>query len=155
MLSSDPDYPIEPNVLPLTYELNAAGLGQSVWSCEGHADDRGELCRVPAVWFYASHVVHLELLACHVQQLADSRKLVHPWRIMPLLLGRMDVDCPTFSLAPLIEIAPHVGAPRNTPNPVGVFAELRADLQRISCSLGDRVRRQAQQEIASIHDELG
>lgn len=155
MLSSDSDYPIEPNILPLTYELNAAGLGQSVWSCEGHADADGELCRAPAVWFYAEHVVHVELLACHVQQLEDCRKLAHRWRISPLLLGRLAVDCPTFSLAPVIDIAAHVGAPRHATNPVGVLAELRADIRRLACSLGDRVRLQAEDEIRSIRAEIG
>lgn len=155
MLSSEPEYPLEPNIVPLTYELNATQLAQSCWSCEGHADASGNLSRTPAIWFYAEHTVAVELLARHVQHLEDTRQLKHPWRISALIAGRMELDCPTFSLAPLVTIATSAGPPKNSSNPVGVLAELRRDLQLMSCSLGHRVRAQADKEIRQIRAELG
>ncbi len=155
MLSSDPDYPIEPHILPLAFELNVTGLGQSLWSCEGHADVSGNLSRLPTIWFYAEHVVGVELLAKHVQQLEDSRQLNHPWRVTALVAGRLEVDCPTFALAPLVSIPAHAGPPRDTTHPVGVLAELRRDVQTMSRGLGDRVRAQAEKELREIRAELG
>lgn len=155
MLSSDANYPIEPNIFALSYELNALGIGHSFWSCEGHADALGKLSRLPTLWFYAEHVVAVDLLTRHVQHLEDRRKLRHPWRVTALIVGRLEIDCPAFSLAPLVTIANDAGPPREETTPVGILAELRRDLQLIATSLGPSVREQAERELRQIRSELG
>lgn len=154
MLSSDDKSPIEPNVFALTYEINASGVGQSCWSCEGHADERGNLSRAPAVWFYAEHVAGVELLTRHVQHLEDFHKLRHPWRVTALLVGKLEIDCPTFALAPLVEVAEEAGPPRSTPAPQGILAELRSDMEIIAGTLLQSVHDRARHELQLIRAEL-
>lgn len=154
MLPSDPGYPIEPNVFAITYEISAVGLGQSFWSCEGHADSLGRLCRIPAVWFYAPHAVTVELLAQHVQLLEDRHQLTHAWRVTALIPGRFEIDCPTFALAPLVTLEQDVGPPRPWPKAMGRLAELRRDLDMLVYSLREHVQARALREIADIGAEL-
>ena len=54
-LSQDADrYPLEANIVPLVYALNASGVFQPFWSCEGHSNTDRAISRPPQVWFYAA-----------------------------------------------------------------------------------------------------
>lgn len=137
----------------MTYELNAAALGESCWSCEGHVDAAGDLCRKPRLWFYTESVVAVNLLAQHVQLLADRKLLSHEWRVLALSALHTGVECPIFSLEPLLKEAESSAPPRPTAEPKGALGDLRQDIRLIGTSMGHRVRSRALSEIKLIELE--
>lgn len=99
-LSVDPEhYPIEPEILPLVFQMKRLGLFQPCWSCEGHLAPNGALWKLPSVWFYCSSATHLRLLAMGLDRLAHAKKLHTAWQIT---VTYSDPDNPetTFSLQP-------------------------------------------------------
>ena len=99
-LSSDPEnYPLEPGIAPLVFEMKRLGVFDSCWSCEGHKGHDGSLWKVPRVWFYCEDMVHLRLLADCLKQLSIKKQLSVPWQVC---LTHSDEDNPgtTFSLEP-------------------------------------------------------
>ncbi len=91
--------PVEPLVAPLVFELKKLGMFHPCWSCEGHADEAGELQKIPRVWFYADSVVHIRCLAEAVNRLSGASRLSARWQVV---LTYSDPDNPdtTFSLEP-------------------------------------------------------
>ncbi len=91
--------PIEEGIAPLVYELNRFDMFKPCWSCEGHLGPKGDLWKVPRVWFYCSSVVHVRLLSDVLAQLQADRATHVPWRVRVTF---SDVDNPdtTFSLRP-------------------------------------------------------
>ncbi len=82
MLSSEPDeHPIEPQVLPLVYNLTTLRVMPTCWSCEGHEHSNGRIHKLPEVWFYAPSVVYPELLAQHLTRLHARDTLSAPWQV--------------------------------------------------------------------------
>lgn len=99
-LSSEGDsYPLEAGITPLVFELKKLGVFGPCWSCEGHMNPKGEMWKIPRVWFYSDSLVHVRALAATVGRLYDTGTLSVPWQIV---LGHSDPDNPetTFSLEP-------------------------------------------------------
>ena len=100
-LSSDPEnYPIEPAILPLVFEMKRLGMFRPCWSCEGHLDADGGPWKLPRVWFYCDSTAHIRLLADGIKELELAGKLSVPWK---LVVTFSDPDNPdtTFSLEPV------------------------------------------------------
>ena len=91
--------PVEPQVAPLVFELKRLGVFYPCWSCEGHANQAGDLWKIPRVWFYSDSVVHVRALANAVDDLYAGRQLSARWQ---LVLTHSDAANPdtTFSLEP-------------------------------------------------------
>lgn len=130
-LSSEGErYPIEPYVLPLVFELNALRVVQPCWSCEGHADAKGDVQNPPRIWFYCASVVYPQLLLEHVTQLAARGELQARWRVTVCSYSEDKVST-TFSLEPAV-------------SPSSSLAVLQSDLNVIAAELGSRLRDKAQ-----------
>jgi len=87
-LSSDPErYPLEHGVVALSYELNLLEGLQPCWSCEGHLDNKGNLYKIPQVWFYASTSTYARLIIHHLWQLTYQHKLNYMWQISVVDFG--------------------------------------------------------------------
>jgi hypothetical protein len=80
-LTSDGEFPIETNIVPLVYALKATGVFQPVWSCEGHLDNRGALRRPPSVWFCCDYLPQVRILAEAVSQMQIAERLSARWRV--------------------------------------------------------------------------
>lgn len=102
MLSSEPDYPLEPNITPLVFELKRLGAFSPCWSCEGHNDKDGKLWKIPRVWFYADSVVHIRVLADAIAELYLAEKLNSRWEIV-LTMSDPDNADTSFSLQPNVK----------------------------------------------------
>ena len=97
-LSSAPsDYPLEPQVAPLVFELKKLGVFHPCWSCEGHADFAGNIWKLPRVWFYAHSVIHLRCLGDAVNELYTARRLASRWAVVLTYSDPENLDA-TFSL---------------------------------------------------------
>jgi hypothetical protein len=114
--------PVEPIVAPVVFELKKLGLFHPCWSCEGHANQAGELWKSPRIWFYSDSVLHVRALDMAIDRLFDARRLSTRWR---LVLTHSDPDNPdtTFSLEPELATEPSLGA-------------LQGDLRAIAADLG-------------------
>lgn len=100
MLSAEPDqYPIEPGITPLVYEMKRLGLFRPCWSCEGHLRPDRSLWKLPSVWFYCESTVHVRLLSQGLSNLKTARELSAPWHVAVTF---SDADNPetTFALEP-------------------------------------------------------
>ena len=109
-LSSDPDQsPIEPNIVPLVFALNALGACPPCWSCEEHVESDGHLVRPPHVWFYTRSMVHLSLIN-HFLFRAGFRKLIsREWQVRVVDWGQTSDSA--FSLEPVISPLERVDLP--------------------------------------------
>jgi len=100
VLSSDPvNYPIEPLIAPLAFELKKLGVFEPCWSCEGHNDQQQRLQKLPAVWFYAHSVTHVRVLSDSVRDMFCDRRLSSPWQVKLCFSDPNNVNT-TFSLDP-------------------------------------------------------
>lgn len=102
MLSSEEDYPLEPKVTPVVFELKRLGVFHPCWSCEGHLGNDGELWKLPRVWFYAQSVVHVRLLADSMTELYLGGKLNVPWEVVLTVTDAENTDT-SFSLQPKLK----------------------------------------------------
>ncbi len=99
-LSSDPkNYPLEPKIAPLVYELKLLQVFEPCWSCEGHLGLKGELWKMPEIWFYARSVVHVRLLAEAITELHERGLLKALWEVAICQTERDDIET-CFSLRP-------------------------------------------------------
>lgn len=81
-LSEDPErYPVEPNVVPLVFELTTMRLVQTCWSCEGHANIDGKILKLPQISFYSEKPFYAQLLSNYLNKLHWKKKLQYPWEI--------------------------------------------------------------------------
>jgi hypothetical protein len=137
-LSSDPDnYPLEPRVAPLVYELKRLEVFEPCWSCEGHNHADGTLWKVPRVWFYCRSVVHLRVLADGLKELQLQGRLQVPWHIV-VTFSDLDNAETTFSLEPCPgEARPVLGA-------------LQKDVETIAAHLHDQVFAEARKLSTSV-----
>ena len=75
------------------------GAFHPCWSCEGHNDAQGRLNKKPAVWFYASSVVHIRALASALDRMLHRGRLKAHWQVAVTHTDRGNPDV-TFSLEP-------------------------------------------------------
>jgi hypothetical protein len=101
-LTSDPvNHPLEPNIAALVFEIKKLGVFTPCWSCEGHNDGQNKLNKTPAVWFYASSVVHIRVLGDCIGDMCCEGRLSSPWQIR-LCFSDPGVVFTTFSLEPAL-----------------------------------------------------
>jgi len=99
-LSSDPDnYPLEPKVVPLVYELRKTRVMQPCWSCEGHFDSDGNLWKYPQVSFYAAASVYAMLLVNHFTLLKYKKLLNYDWQVVVSSFGQA-CSSTTYTIEP-------------------------------------------------------
>ena len=60
MVAEPERFPIEGKVVPLVYAIATIPHLQPIWSCEGHAQQSGDLLRHPQIWFYAENHQHID-----------------------------------------------------------------------------------------------
>jgi hypothetical protein len=125
--SEGAEYPVEPIVAPLVFELKKLGVFHPCWSCEGHTDQSGALWKLPQVWFYADSVVHTRILDNAIDRLYQARLLSARWHLVLTHSDPDNVDT-TFSLEP----EPAAGY---------ALSDLQGDLHIIANELGAGFRR--------------
>lgn len=132
ILSSDPiTHPLEPKIAPLAFEIKKLGVFWPCWSCEGHNDQHNKLLKKPAVWFYASSVIHLRVLGEAIADMVFENQLSSPWQLR-LCFSDSDNASTTFSLEPV-------------PNgPEVTLCALQNDIGRIAEQIEARVMRKAE-----------
>jgi len=82
-LSIDPDnHPIEPNMVPMVFELMSTNMLHTSWSCEGHLNSEDELWKSPNVSFYSKSAFYPHLLLKHLANLKHSNRLHYAWQIV-------------------------------------------------------------------------
>lgn len=137
-LSIDPQqYPLEPNVVSLVYELVSSRLLQTCWSCEGHFDNDGKLWKLPQVSFYSASPVYPQLLLRHVNDLYQARRLAYPWQVV--LSDYAQTWGLTYTVEPNLV---HVPEPR--------LGLLHQDLRIISEDLLLKLKEQARKMLQSL-----
>ena len=130
-LSGDPDnYPLEPRIAPLVFELKRLEVFHPCWSCEGHNHEDGTLWKIPRVWFYCQSLIHLRVLAGSLKQLRVDEMLSTPWQVVVTHSDTENSDT-TFSLEPCLGSAPVR------------LAALQKDIGTISAHLHDVVFHEA------------
>lgn len=102
MLSSEEDYPLEEKITPVVFELKRLGVFHPCWSCEGHLGLKGEIWKLPCVWFYAQSVVHVRVLADGMTELFLIGKLNSPWEVVLTVTDSENTDT-SFSLQPKLK----------------------------------------------------
>jgi len=81
-LSEDPvQHPIEPNIVPLVFELSAMRLVQTCWSCEGHASADGSIFKMPQISFYAEKPFYAQLINLYLKRIHWHKKIQYPWEV--------------------------------------------------------------------------
>jgi hypothetical protein len=132
ILSSDPAlHPLEPKIAPLAFEIKKLGVFWPCWSCEGHNDQHNNLLKRPAVWFYASSVIHLRVLGEAIADMGFENQLSSPWQLR-LCFSDSDNVSTTFSLEPV-------------PNgPEITLCALQNDIARIAEQIEARVARKVE-----------
>lgn len=96
-LSAEPErYPLEAAIAPLVFELNRLGIIQTVWSCEGHENDAGQIVKLPQVWFYAKSPVHVQLLNVALSELKKQCRLRFAWRVALCTFQQALLPCYTL-----------------------------------------------------------
>ena len=120
-MSSDPDEnPVEPNIVPLVFALNALGACAPCWSCEGHVESDGRLIRAPHVWFYTRSMVHLSLINHFLFRVRFDKLISREWQVRVVDWGQTSDSA--FSLEPLVSPLERVDLPV-LHNDVRVIAE--------------------------------
>ena len=131
-LSSDPEnFPLEPKVVPLVYELRKMRVVQPCWSCEGHIGHDGKLWKFPQVCFYSGSPVYAMLLANHLTQLKHEKKITNDWSINVTAFGHQHGGI-TYTIEPKLypDVDIHLGS-------------MQVDLLVISEDLADKMNREA------------
>lgn len=139
-LSSDPDnYPLEPKVLPLVYELRKTRVIQPCWSCEGHMDQNGNLWKYPQVCFYARSPIYAILLVNYFTLLKHKKLMCNDWHIVLSEFGQKH-GAITYTIEPKLYPGtdPHLGS-------------MQADLVTFAENLNQQIRAFARETI----EELG
>lgn len=131
-MSSEPQrYPIEQGIVPLVYAFYTLRLMTPCWSCEGHDDKNGHLCKTPKLWFYSSNDFYAKLVAQYVSTLHGERKIDNPWtvRILPFSQSMFTT---TYSLEPL-DIIADITNLQSLRNDITIIAEnLRHELFKLA-----------------------
>lgn len=140
-MSSDPDMPIEPNIVPLVHGLHGLRLCPPVWSCEGHIDEAGRPVKYPHVLFYTRSLAYPSIINRYLFNLHTAKKLSYRWDVRIADWGQ--------SLDSAYSIAPFIGRDEY-PN----LARLHRDIRIISEKIVDGVKAVAQDFIGDIEQAL-
>jgi hypothetical protein len=145
-MTSDDDFPIEDKIAPLVYAFHKLQQCPPCWSCEGHLGLKGELKRLPAVWFYAGSQVFAGMIGDYVSTLWVRKKLSVKWRVV-LAVTEPDGMEPAYSLEPHLNEQSEV-----------TLSQLQADIDVIAEELVDNIQsrtrvllRQVDNFLASDH----
>lgn len=132
-LTSDPEkYPIEPLIVPLVYAFKTTGICTPCWSCEGHLDQKGELWRLPQVWFYSRSVFYPRIIAEYLLDLQIRKEISHNWQVNIISPTPHSMDV-TFSLVPHIPVGSTTS-----------LGSLQQDAQVIARNLATSIKQKAQ-----------
>ena len=97
-LSIDPEqYPIEPKIVGLVYEVNACRVLQTCYSCEGHFRN-DKLWKIPQVSFYSDAPIYVKLVLIHLDRLYLKKVLSYCWHIV--LIDMAQTLNLTYSIQP-------------------------------------------------------
>lgn len=140
-MSSDPDMPVEPSIVPLVYGLHGLRLCPPVWSCEGHVDSAGRPVKLPQVLFYARSLAYPSIIDRYLSSLRTAKKLSYDWGVRVADWGQ--------ALDSAFAIAPVIGRDE-FPN----LARLHRDIGVISSDLVDGVKAVARRFIGDIEQAL-
>ena len=79
--------------------MNCLDGCDTYWSCAGHEDYRGQIAKLPRVWFYTRSVVFPRLIQLHLTNLSIQEKLHFTWHVQVTF---SDLDNPDtgFSIEP-------------------------------------------------------
>jgi hypothetical protein len=147
MLSSEPaQFPIEPHVVEIVYELNALGLVQPYWSCEGHLNELGEVVKLPQIWFYSCDVAYTDLLVAHLEALKFRRAIKYEWQIHCLGQVAGPKDGTTYCLGPVQRLLPS----KDVVSGATLLEGLRSELLTIAGGLQEHLRSLAQEVVDKI-----
>lgn len=127
LMTSDPEYPIEPQIASLVFAFSCLRVLPPYWSCEGHLFPNGEIHRVPQVWFYSRSMIYPKLVSDYLRNLDVQKKLQNPWHI-----------CLTFtdnSLEVGFSIEPNSKVIQNPK-----LYELQQDVKKIAANFCEGVR---------------
>ena len=126
-LSIDPNqYPIEPKVVGLVFEITASRLLQTCFSCEGHSRN-DQLWKLPQVSFYSDSPIYAQLVVMHLNRLMLKKNLDYRWHVVLTDL--------TESLNLTYSIQPDLN--RETKHHLG---KMQKDLQTISTNMHDTLK---------------
>jgi hypothetical protein len=131
-LSIDPErYPVERNVIAVTYELNATRLLKTCWSCEGHMrDGEDKIWKLPQICFYSQTAIYPKLVSTYLSKLFIQKRLKYNWN---LFLSEISQSIyPTFCIRPDL-----------TNEPTPSLGLLQNDLKEIAKSLHSRLKDEA------------
>ncbi len=130
-LSSEPEqYPLEPFVVAIVFELNSLYQFQACWSCEGHRDHNNKLWKLPQVSFYATSPLYPQLLSNYLNRLLFQKRLLYPWAVNFTTYGQTMAN--TYCLEP--KMAPDAEMDLDL---------LQKDLVAIGTGLSDNIRNDA------------
>ena len=133
-LSFDPDnHPLEPKVVPISYELAASRIFETCWSCEGHVDQDGQLWKFPQVSFYVSAPVYAQVLLKYVNSLMNSGKLSYDWHVIVSDYGPLNGI--TYTLQPNLQLKVDVHFGKLQQDLLTVAENLSANLKAIAKDL--------------------
>lgn len=102
MMSSDPDkYPIESNIVPIVYALFTMRQMMPCWSCEGHIDNKGNIIKLPKIWFYSVSEFYPKMVASYLSDLKGKHITKNEWMvsILPFSQSMFTV---TYSIEPKV-----------------------------------------------------
>lgn len=139
-LSSDPNnFPLEPKVVPLVYELRKTRVIQPCWSCEGHIGHDGKLWKLPQICFYSASPVYATLLVNYLSLLQHKKKLTHEWIIVVSSFSNK-ANSLTYTIEPKLspDISIHLGS-------------MQADLIIIADNLAENIKREAMSMLEALN----
>lgn len=138
-LSSDPDrYPIEAKVMPLVYAMSTLRMAPPCWSCEGHLTTKGDLLRLPQVWFYSASTIYPELISEYLHDLAFHKQTCCTWGVT--VCPHTESNATTFSLKP-----------EQSNDIRKELWQLQNDLHTISYSLRDGIFQLAEKKLSRLN----
>ena len=140
-LSEDPNlHPIEPNIVPLVFELTSMRLVQTCWSCEGHASFDGGIFKMPQISFYTEKPFYAQLINMYLKKIHWKKQIQYPWEVCLSDFGqtleitytiKCDLSCidnPTLSI-------------------------MQSDLQAMAKDFSTNIKNYAQELISQINNQ--
>ena len=133
-LSADPEnHPLEPKVVPISFEMASSGVFQTCWSCEGHIDQAGKLWKFPQVSFYVGAPVYAQILLRYINSLANEGKLSYAWHVLVSDYGPLNGV--TYTLQPNLQLQAEVHLGKLQQDLLTVSQNMVANLKAIAKEL--------------------
>jgi len=125
---------VESKIVSMVFGLNCLRVCPPYWSCEGHTSAKGQIYRLPQVWFYSRSIIYPKIVGDLVLKLQTQGVIKHRWHVC---LAHAENSLETgFCLEPDTAMIQNPSLP-----------ELQADTKRISENLVSGLRSMAQQAI--------